>query len=318
MLHQVKLATAAQQPTRTVRGSAPLRFGKLDASQLRPYQAVIQDMPDLKKYKELSLLRSYDKLPEAQQERFEAICNDMPPQEVEAMKKKLGILEESSDMMFELFSWQALNKKLITKPAAQKLSDEHMPANTQAARDQKPFEQYISQIARLNQALTNKTKLNAFTKTMPLTPEKAKQLYMLMLAKYTLFLKRDPGLNIKKASKPLLKGEADELEELFPRFSLRRLEIKGLAIAYTYIPQLPAKLFCSLMQGLVSSILQTPVKSTDLLGLVSEKQALRQEFDYANPQYKSNEERKTVLKGWEVLNEASCLKKARLWSTSTH
>jgi predicted RNA-binding protein with PIN domain len=314
MLHQLQLSPSAHRPTMTARGPVPLRFGELDEAQLKPYNAAIQGLSDFGPkgtYKGTDFTVIYTKLKDRAQKQLEKICEQVKPQEVAAMEKAnmLGLVEESSDMLFELYTMKALRSKVITTDKVDQWCRNVMPGQTEQARAAKPFE---TTLAEIDQDLP-KDKAGKLEKTIGWDPKKAHELLQLMAAKFMLMRKREPQYNLVKETKPLLWEESKELMEPFPLFSPRRIQIAALALAYTYIPQLPVGVFRSQLESIVASRLKTPVKYGDLMENVFQKQYRRQEYDYENPQILKKEDRKRVLKGIEVLNEAAVLKKARLW-----
>jgi hypothetical protein len=274
--------------------------GKLEA-----LQAVLARSPELRtSYGEFDFKEILPRLPVPMRQQFNQLWKTISEAEIDSLRRtrKLGLVEESSDMLFELYTLKALRKKWITPEQIVHLQ----PVFDTMRKTQLPFEHWVNYLEKQLPAETLKayqTKVN-----WPQNPEKAKQFLSLTISKFLLMRSHHPELDIIKASKNLLAGETEELDELLPRFSIRRLQLNVLAKVYTKFPFLPIQFFQNQLVGIVASQLKTEVSLNDLLENVHGKQYRRQSFDYHNPNFKSNKERKSNLKGIELIHEASIVK----------
>lgn len=318
ILPRVQPAPLSQQHTPAAKGSL-LRFGKIAPKHapafFNKYTDEINEFPDLQKYGKIDLSDIYTKrLSSVSQDQFEQVCKGIAPYELRAMRQKaiqgkpvLGPIEESADMFFELYTLHALREKVITAEKVDRWRKVFLPEP--GKRKELDFKQFLSQVG---QEIPPDT-VEAFQKMTGWDKEKSRTLLNLMAAKFILMRARDPKYDIWQKTVNLLKDEAGELNETIPWYSPKRLQVWFLAVVYTHVPSLPMEWFRTALVNIVSNQVKAPVQYKDLMENVYQKQFRRQEFDYLNPQFNSNNDRKRYLKGIELVNEAFILKNTRLW-----
>lgn len=318
ILPRVQPDPTSQQRTTAAKGSL-LRFGKIAPQHapafFNPYSNEINEFSDLQKYGKIDLSEIYTKLlSSSAQDQFEKVCKGVTPHEIRAMRQKerlgqpvLGPIEESADMFFELYTLHALREKVITTERVDRWRKEILPKPDK--RKELDFKQFLSQVGH---EITPGT-VEKFQKIVGWDREKSRDLLTLMAAKFILMRARNPKFDIWQNTVNLLKDEAAELNETIPWYSPKRLQVWFLALVYTHVPSLPMEWFRTALVNIVSNQVNAPVQYKDLMENVYQKQFRRQEFDYFNPQFHSNAERKKYLKGIEIINEASILRNTRLW-----
>lgn len=291
-----------------------MRFGKIAPEEapafFRKFNEEINQFSDLNKYGRIDFSQTYNnRLSSQAQDQFEKICKGIKAKELGVMRKHgvLGPLEESSDMFFELYTLKALRENIITPEKVDRWRKNILPAGQN--RKELNFNDFLK---RVGQEM-NADKVAEFQKMVGWQPNKARTMLQLIAAKYILMRNRDPKYDIWQNTVHLLKDEAGELNETIPWYSPKRFQVWLLALAYTHLPFLPVEWFRTRLVTMVANHLQTPVQYEDLMENVYRKQFRRQEFDYLNPQFNSNTDRKRYLKGIEVVNEAFILKNTRLW-----
>lgn len=337
MLSPLQLNTSVYRPNRAARGSVPIRFGRqeptpnpdplsdllpnfptvqpntFDPQLLKPLNTAIKGLHDFgpsKKdpYYGYDFAKQYGNLTPRAQAQVRKIYAQLTARDLETMKKEntLGVVEEASDMLFEAYTLKALRKGLFTNAKVDAWKKKYLPAATDAARQEKPYDGFIKE---LDKELPNE-KVKSLTQSMPWDPRKARTLYDLMASKFVTMRSRDSQFDLWKKTKPLLMAEDEELRDAFPRFSPRRLQIWLLGAAYTYIPGLPMSFLVSQLKNIASSRLHADVRYNDLMENVFAKQFRRQEHDYQTQDAAKgldNEARrkklKQTLKGIEVIDE---------------
>ena len=251
-------------------------------------------------------------------------------------KEKLGLVEESSDMFFELYTMRALHKGLIT-PEQVKKWEKQLPIQNPDEKGKPSGEAFRKFRAQIRQDIVKSAKpsdLKAFQKMDGWNDEKAIDLLALIGLKCALMTKKNPNYNIFTDNRSLLNGEADELNEKIRDSAIHeKLWIKTLAEAYTYLDFLPASFFKSQVTHITEKNLKHnngkfPINYNDLMETVYSKQIGRQELDFSHPeiderlqhdpQYRLNEgrmkagnkDRKCILKPYELWQEAAILRNA--------
>ncbi|WP_373532651.1 hypothetical protein [Vampirovibrio sp.] len=236
--------------------------------------------------------------------------------------EKLGLVEESSDMFFEMYTLKALYSGLITKQQVKKWSA-MLP---QAPADGKPIteEGGVSELTsgeafeKARQAIKAEIKKTAEAKhpwaydrfrkmvnqgwvspdTKAGEPDRALDLLALVGMKCALMTRKDPGYRLWGDNIQLLCGEAEELREEMhgdsPMDSPAKWLIAGMAKLYG-LPLMPAGLFQKIIVHIVGKELNYVPKDAkgpplkfdidykDLMETVYSKQIGRQELDYSRP-----------------------------------
>lgn len=226
-----------------------------------------------------------------------------------AKQKVWEPVEEASDMFFELYTLHALRENIINKDLVDGWRKKYLPPDSQ--RKVVPFAKFMNDIA----SEIPPEKIKEFQKTVGWDERKSRDVVTLIAAKFVLMRNRDPKYDLWKESKPLLMAEAKEFCDTFPWYSPRKLQIKGLALAYTHLSFLPMEWFRAQMVSILSHRLNTKFYYQDLMTCVYKKQIRRQDVDYRNPQFKTNRERKRYVKQLEVLDACTVWKKARLMNS---
>jgi len=299
-------------PQFSAKGRLPVRFGKVDhpaylEQRLQSFGPVVGQLPDFndssKGLGPPNFVESFEKLSDSLQERCKKRSTRISPAELDTLieDNRFGPAEEAADMLVEAADNQAKAKEIITEENVAKVRHFVLPPKNQAARQAKPFANFMDELlpflppaktAKLAQSINWNNAWNT---------QKSNELIRLLLTKAVLL--NQPGKT------GFLMGEAKELNEQLPAYSLRRLQVLALAWLYEHF-SLPLSFLYSQLQGVVSSQLPTKVPYPLLLDVAFKKQWLRQEVSYYNPQYTNKVEVKRITKQWEALSEGVLLKEA--------
>lgn len=288
-----------------------VRFGEIPDDKLERYQKQIHKIEEIKKYKPPSFREAFKVLAPEGIAGVEKNVRGVSDTEVERMceQKAWEPIEESSDMFFELYTLHALRKDIINPNLVDSWRKKYLPPDDQ--RKKVPFRQLMESIA----AEIPPEKIKEFQKTVSWDERKSRDILTLIAAKFVLMRNRDPKYDLWKESKPLLMGEAKEFCDTFSWYSPRKLQIYALAFAYTHFPFLPMEWFRAQIASILSHRLNTKLHYQDLMTCVYNKQMRRQAFDYRNPEFKTNRERKRYVKQLEVMDACVVWKKARLMNS---
>jgi hypothetical protein len=233
--------------------------------------------------------------------------------------QKLGLVEESSDMFFEMYTLKALYSGLITGSQVKKWSAILPQAPADGKRiTEADFPDLINGKAfeKARQAIKTEIKETAekkhpwayqhFRKMVNQgwanpqagNSDRALDLLALVGMKCALMTKKDPGYKLWGDNIQLLCGEAEELREEMhgesPMDRPAKWLIAGMAKLYS-LPLMPAALFQKIIVHIVGKELNFAPKGTpkpalkfdidykDLMETVYSKQIGRQELDYSRP-----------------------------------
>lgn len=230
-------------------------------------------------------------------------------------KELLGLVEESSDMFFEMFTLKALNKKLITKEQVEEWTKELIPTVPEGAgsdyeetsgdlvngtRFNEKFQAIRTDIADAAKEGRKKGQLNSFRNMVnqgwaedQYRKDPALDVLALIGMKFALMSRKDPNYSkdLWDANSKLLYGEGEELREEMAgegkNDNHKKWLITALSHIYTHPALLPLpgswfrKPILSIVQGELGKDFNIDYK--DLMETVFSKQIGRQELDFSRP-----------------------------------
>ncbi len=223
---------------------------------------------------------------------------------------KLGLIEESSDMFFEMYTLKALYGGLVT-PKQVKEWARLLPRVPQGADTTyqvtdaallngtqfKAFREKIRQDIKLTAEKDHPHRLKSFEKMVNKgwdaqlnnqAQNRALDILSLVGMKCALMTKKDPNYHLIWDNYKFLYGEGEELREEMAGDSKmdrpKKWLVAGLSMLYT-LPGMPANLFRKAITDVVSEELgkDFQVDYKDLMETVYSKQIGRQELDYSRP-----------------------------------
>jgi hypothetical protein len=301
-------------------------------------------METLRGYAPFLLSLQFQKLPPRQQKTF---LNTLAPLTLKHVaqfdeKKLFGLLEESSDILFELNTYLAIQQGVLHPQAIQQLMSElnrlsqaHKPfpvlfasvASSLTPEQILKFQRLIGlPIPKNAHANQNKRSLtnDSFT-TLSLEKSsnfiKAKELLTLIHIKFILFTHHKLLKDIEADTLPRIGKETEEFIERLPSSWLScgplvagalRLQSKWIETFPNSLRWIPSGVLQWLPQQSVKLFLRTPNKpqQQDLVDFQITKHLLRNELDYSTlHQGLTYQDRKKILKPFELLLEATALQK---------
>ncbi len=233
--------------------------------------------------------------------------------------KSLGVLEEASDMMYELYAMQALRQGIFTPddiarwvPAVQAQTD---PVSGRAIPNpaRKPFFTVLGEITRT----LSPAQVDAFQKITGMSEKRSRTMLGLILMKFALFKSRHPELNPLQDACKGIESEARELAEHLPPDLTRNQTPLGLAFEYigrpeqsqTELAHKPTDKMRDKLLDFINGHLKGAVSCDDMTQYIFIKHLGRQELDYDNPGL-AYDVRKNMIKPYEMLLETYILRKA--------
>lgn len=293
-----------QPPFRPQPAGRVLRFGRvLEASVLQQYQDVFERMSGIRHYGAVDLQRSYGLLSTRARNYLGRLELKVTPEEIDRYKRsgKLGTVEESADMLFELYTLKAVAGKLIDSNQVA-----HWVSSVKEAQASKlPFFQFVTRLAEeLPEA-----KVRAFQNSVGLPADRSRLLLALIGTKFTLFQAKTPGFDMLTYTRPRMFLEAKELVEAMPVSWLKKAELLLSSWMFSRMPSAKSSWFRNLTVRHVTDTLKLPVQYGDLMHYAFVKQLGRQELDYDRPDMEYTERKRTV-KPFEVIYESAMLKDA--------
>ena len=215
---------------------------------------------------------------------------------------RMGILEESADMLFEQYSVVALRKKFITHDQVHAWAERL----NELRDDGQPFFTMLHEIS----SELDPAKVRQFSEMTGIPEKRAQEMLGLMGIKFAQFQARDAAFDPLSDSRPRVVSEAKELVENLPR-GLGRYKILAQSILHANLPGLPPQALRKAALNLVNKRLGPSVDYDMLMQYVFIKQLGRQELDFENPELTYNQ-RKAILKLLETLLETHLLKDAAI------
>lgn len=223
---------------------------------------------------------------------------------------KLGLVEESSDMFFEMFTLEALNKKLITKEQVERWTQELIPTVPEGVGseyeekrddllDGTRFREKFQKIRKDIKDDAKKSRLDSFRNMVnkgwaedEYRPDPALDVLALIGMKFALMSRKDPNYSkdLWAENSHLLYGEGEELREEMggqgKNDNPKKWLITALSHLYTHPGfHLPSALFRKPILGIVQNELgkEFKIDYKDLMETVFSKQIGRQELDFSRP-----------------------------------
>lgn len=281
----------------------PLFGRRLKAEDLKAYENILTGFDELDHYGKLDTVAGYNRLSRRAQEYIAKLQLQIKPADLARFKEQglYGFVEESSDMFFEMYTLQAIQKGLVNQGQI----DQWQALYKECRQNKTPFFIFMREIRR---SLTD-DQVARFQKLTGLSESRSRTMLGLVGCKFALFQARDPQFDKMKYTRPRLWMEALELQKLMPAFSPERLKIMAQALLYTLLPDLPQDLFRQMSMKTVTQAVKAPVEYGDMMKYVFLKQMGRQELDYYHPEMTYNQ-RKCTVKPFEILLESVAIKNA--------
>lgn len=217
--------------------------------------------------------------------------------------QSLGLMEEASDMLFELYTLQALRNKLIT-PNLIAFWVEDVQRRQVAGE---PFHDTLRAIY----ASLPEDSVKRFSKLSDIPEERAKPLLGLIVFKFAMYKSRHPGLDFEADTLPRMEAEARELIAHFPPDLPERQTVLGLAFDYRDNPDQSTEKMRDDLLDVVNKRLKGRISYDEMVKYIFIKQLGRQELDYDNPGLTYNM-RKSMIKPYELLLETYILRESRV------
>lgn len=265
-------------------------------------------------YQTIESLQQKQVLSPRSKELLGQLLRQVPPNEIASLashesEKQLTQLKAAVDTLFQFYKLEAAHLGILNKKTGKNITTFFSDQKSQSDNPQLSFEDLLTEIKKQPTLERASRKLketieasNNGTPTNDLLPLIYAQKLLLSNGQLT------PDEWKIETHQKLLKNEVQELDKTLPRTSPRRLQLLLTHQAFSLFPRLPAKWFTKQIASVLSSQLRTPVKPMDLTHYMLEKQQLRQEFNYENPTM-TPDEKKSYVKGFEKLLQASLLKK---------
>ncbi len=281
------------------------RFEERIVLGLKDLQDFVNTSGRFKKYRPVNVIRSFTELTPRIQHLVVAFLLGMQPGELKALEKakKLGPPEEGADMLLEYFTLEAIRDKIFTD----KNIDHRTRLLDRGHAAQQDFQQVLGTVAN---ALPSKV-VDRFQALTQISDRK-RAMYLLALVQFKFanfrqdaMLKQEKKVPILKDTRLRMLREAWELVEDQP--VMHKIPIMLRALAYTYLKVLPTRWLRDPVVRFERHALQAQVQFEELMDLVYQKQAWRQELHYTYPK-RSQSERKQLIKPFEALMEGYFLK----------
>lgn len=278
---------------------------KLTKNDIKPFQDAIDKIPELKLY-HIDLYKSYQLLQEKAQEHLLDTLNKITPSQFGTLyrSKRLGTVEGAGDILFEVYSLNALRKNIITEDLVEqwrlrlkKLKSDETPL------DNKSFSHFADKLLKS----IDPKKRQEFQKIVGGSKAHSDDLLALIGTKFALFSHYDPKFRLWDDTKPLLHAEANELKSYLPDF-LPRVKVSFLSLLYTNIPGLPVNFLINQLTQIIHKETKAPVSLTTINRALVAKHLRRQGLDFDfHEQYSRMQRKNNYGKGYDLLTEAALL-----------
>lgn len=326
MFHTLPPTQTRPIPPRSQVASVPVRFGKTEEKKEYGLRAMSEALTDaMPKYQytikddfcpnytsKLTFKRATEQVDHLMNPQTGVAKQDL--QKFSATEK-LGLVEESSDMFFEMYTLDALNKKLITPEMVEKWTKEEIkrvPPGSGSDYEENRSEllsgsAFRKSLATIRQDIIKNAKdtnkegsLGRFRKMVnkdwaekQYRDDPAMDILALIGMKFALMSRKDPNYSkdLWAENSKLLWGEGEELREEMKgdgkNDNPKKWLINALSHVYTHPALLPLPGFIfrepilRIVQGELGD--QFNVDYKDLMETVFSKQIARQELDYSRP-----------------------------------
>lgn len=270
---------------------------------------VLSKVSIIQEYGPFDMKQSFERLPKSLQKLVSEWARQIDSEEIQALdvQKRFGLVEECSDYLFEVQIQEAIEAGILTQEKVNGLIP-NFQGNLLGRRsfknalievsNQYPDEQ-IRQFQQLIDAPDAKT---------------AKMLLGLVTMKFVLasIAKGEP-VNILAETQSRVSGELAEFAEKLPIAGFWKAVLQVQQNVFQRIPHLPLKWMRVFPEWLVQRSLgqQTPIDHDGFETFLLAKHLNRNALDFTTfPRFRY-EERKQMLKPFEILMEAAILKSAR-------
>lgn len=256
-------------------------------------------------FPETDLVVSYLKLSDRLQKEVEGWSKQVTAEDVQSFEKKhqIGLLEECADMLYEFQILQSIRRGIVHKDDLEVMAD----LVKGYLDNQKTFNATLEALRKL----VKPKQIKAFQKMMGFeNPELARNMLALTFCKFAMCKIRGNMVDAYAETRPRLMKETLELIERMPGRYIANRALRLHASLFTALPQLPASWFRWLPQRIVQSRMGSSAPAyEDYMGFLYQKHLSRNELDYNNCPGLNYEERKKILKPFELLLEFSFLKR---------
>lgn len=292
----------------TQKNADTVQFGKFDH-----YRDVYQGLEGLAAYRPIHLDSLYTQLTQRQQGQVDQWLQEVSPSIMERYhsQKKLGLLEECSDVFFEFHILRALQKDIIREDRINAL----MPQLQTLAQQETGFPEMFEMV----RDSLKPDQIKAFRKLLAVDDEKlVTNLLTLAHIKFALGKLRGISNDILTETKKRVHSESEELLEHLPKNWFYRAALRIQGWVFEKVPQLPASLFRQLPRLLTERQLGHALKPEyeDYFRFLFSKHSNRNELDFTNYPTLGYEIRKKIIKPFETLMEAAYLNRIEATSTS--
>jgi hypothetical protein len=274
----------------------PVSFGQ--GFNPSPFTPVVRDLFQRRNAVAVTDLKQlFDRLPESVRPRIQGYFKNLSQEDIYRYSDsgKLGVVEESADLLFELLKLKALRQGLITEERLSRLAT----TMAQSVRAGKPFGDML---AAIRQAFTP-TAWDDFQKLAGVSPRHADLLPVLLTnalwcSKNSQYV--DIAANVQAETREYLKE--------IPGNPFAKAFLTGYVALLKAFPHLSIGPLESVLLSLTRRALALPrLQRGDLLEYVLQKQMARQEVNYLHPEY-DRQQAKELLKPFEVVLESAILK----------
>ncbi len=277
----------------------------IPSERLASIQDTLTQIESLTDY-DVSMQESYEILSERGLGFFKKLLNDGADDALSQYQgeHKLGILEETADVLFEYYALQAIKMDIVSEGGMDRFNQVLADIETNDDDYTPPFSIAWQAMVETIKEKTSDEQIEKFMAISGIRSEKrALNLLGLIAFKFSI-LEEDEHILAKTRQR--VYSEAVELGEHQGRYGSRSPMLEIVTAVFSRFTQLPSQWLGKYLQRRAEKSLDIPVSHDDFLRYMFIKLLARQETHYEH-QDTTYDERKRLYKPMEALLEASIL-----------